>query len=367
MRSVFLMLFCSVLLAGPGVASAGELSGYEYSEAMLLLNPTDFDVRLAAKSIHRLSRDRADIMDLVAEVTWTVCSGKRKMDPGTLSWLAKTLGRSKQARYAGLLDACLSSITDPKTLKYMQQARDALEGTATNPFVGGQMDLAAMRARLPQKAGPASRSQLAMQFAELHFGQPLNEVYSALGTPTDVSGSNIGGNKVGFIFVKVRTSEDMIVFGYKDIGTINFYYDGDKAIWLLSDASSDKGLLWNWQTGHFGTLSDLIARGGVIDLREVMKRLSTQKNIDRDTLDHIAERIYRSRNETDGVLADTLAKLCYVIEKTRDGRYKQVLLDVSDTAETSTLRKHSGRVAKNLPDTTDANYVPPPEGQAKKI
>jgi hypothetical protein len=82
--------------------------------------------------------------------------------------------------------------------------------------------------------------------------------------------------------------------------------------------------------------------------------------IERPLLDRVAERIYQSRSETDGATADGLAHLCHVLEKTKEGRYKPVLLKVAESAETSTLRKHAGRSADNLPETTDEKFIPNP-------
>jgi hypothetical protein len=57
-------------------------------------------------------------------------------------------------------------------------------------------------------------------------------------------------------------------------------------------------------------------------------------------------------------MADSLAWLCKVIEKSGDGRYRQVLLDVSETGANRTLRKHAAKAASNLTDTMEAKYVP---------
>ena len=187
-----------------------DLTGRDHAHAMLLLSQSDFEVRLGAKSLTRFESNPAGVLDLAAEVTWTACSGNRKMDPDTLAWLAKALAKTKQPRFAGLLDSCLANPTYDKAKKHLKLARDAVGGDATNSFEGGKLDLSQIRARLTKKGDSTSRNQLAKRFDDLRGGQTtVDEVYSVFGRPDNVSGKNIPSNKVGFMFVKVRTSDDM--------------------------------------------------------------------------------------------------------------------------------------------------------------
>jgi hypothetical protein len=190
----------------------------------------------------------------------------------------------------------------------------------------------------------------------------LDEIYAQLGIPDAVSGVNVPGDKVGHLYVKVRTSQYMIVFAYTGSGTIRFFYDDDKADWLLADAASDKGLFWAKASGRFGTVNDILTTGDVADLRELAVYLHGQDQVARDTLDRIADRIYASRLETTGQMADTLAWLCKVLAKSGDGRYKPFLLDISNSAAHSTLKRYAAKTASNLPESPGGNYVPPAPG-----
>jgi hypothetical protein len=359
-RTLLLALAC--LLAATATATPQTLSGREYSETILLLSQSDFDVRLGAKSVYRMGPYRQSLSDLVAEVAWTACSGKRPMDNDTLSWLAKAIGRTKQARYAGLLDYCLANVTDQKAIKYLTLARGSLEGTATSSFEGGKMDLAQIRAALPKKTGASPSELTTRHFDKVRRDQPLDEIYTQLGIPDTVSGINVPGDKVGHGPVKVRTSQYMIVFSYAGLGTIRFFYDDDKASWRLIEATSDKGLYWARQGGYFGTTSDIIASGDGADLREIAVRLHRQEQVGRDTLDRIANRVYASRQETGGKTADALAWLCKVLAKSGDGRYKPLLLDVSNSATHSTLRKYAAQAASSLPESPAEKFVPSTTG-----
>ena len=223
---------------------------------MLLLSESDFDVRLAAKSIRRIGSNRQDILDMSAEVTWSACSGNRKMRPDTLSWLVKAIGYTKQTRYANLLDYCLSSTTDKNTIKHLNHARENLEGATTDSFEGGKINLGQVHARLTEKSSSTSHSQMAKQFGELQEGLSLDDVYSIFGIPNDVSGVNVPLGKAGYSYVKVLSSNDMIVLRYSGLGKIRFIYDEANVYWRLLDADSNKGPFWSKRDGRFLTTND---------------------------------------------------------------------------------------------------------------
>ena len=355
-RWIVIVLSCFFTAVANAVVPK-DLTGREYSETRLLLSQSDFEVRLAAKSLYRLGSNRQFVLDLAAEVTWTACSGSRTMKPDTLSWLVKALGSTKQVRYGALLDYCRANTTDEKVVKYLTEARGRLEGTATSVFEGGKMDLRQMRDQFAKSGAARRDQQAAKQFDGLRRGRPLEAVYSGLGVPDDVNGVNVPGRKVGHI-VNVRTSEDMVVFVYGGLGTIHFVYDEEKTDWLLAEAKSDRDLIWARQGGRFVASEELITEGDNSQLRDVLRQLRKQDTIERVTLDRVADRIYQSRLDPDDELADTLAHLCRILAESGEGRYKQLLLEVSDTAAERTLRRHAGKAANQLPDTTEERYVP---------
>jgi hypothetical protein len=63
-----------------------------------------------------------------------------------------------------------------------------------------------MRARLLKKGAVSSRNHVAQQFVEVRKGQTLDEVYSILGAPNDVSGVNDSKGKAGRGSVQIRFS-----------------------------------------------------------------------------------------------------------------------------------------------------------------
>ena len=357
-------LGCSVFLsclvmASPGTALSQEFTGREHAYAMLLLSQSDTDVRTAARVLYKAGSRNQNTFDLLAEVTWTACSGNRTMDADTLSWLGKTLGNTAQSRYAGLLDYCLSTIKDEKTKKYMKQARDKIAGPpASNTFEGGKMDLGEMRARVAKQGDAVLRPRLADKFADLREGQEIEEVYSTLGPPNEVSRSSIPGGSVGYGVVKVRTGHDVLVLGYGNLGTIRLVYRENENDWRLVNATSTKGLFWSANEGRFVPIDDRIARGNGSQLREIAAYLIERGTLNKDILDRAADRIHESRQEQNEQVADGLAWLCKVIAKGRDGRYKPFLLDVSNTAASEKLRKYARESATGLAEVSGGQYIP---------
>ena len=355
---LFVSLSC-FFLAAPSTALPQEFTGREHAHATLLLSQSDKDVRLAAWSLYYVGSNRQEIFDLLAEVTWTVCSGNRTMDSDTLSWFGKALGNTKQPRYAGLLDFCLSGAKDEKTKKYMKQARDNLVGTTNDLFEGGKIDLREARARLTKQANPASRQQMSKNFDDLRQGQALEEVYSIFSPPDEVSATVVPGRKVGIPAVaSFRIGSNRLVIGYSELGTISFSYQEGQTDWKVADAKSAKGLFWSTIDGHFVTVDDQITSGDGLHLREIAWHLVEQDSLKKDILDRVAERIYRSRQEKDDLLVDGLAWLCRVIAKSGDGRYRQFLLEVSSSAASSKLRSYAGRTAGSLKDTPGGSFIP---------
>ena len=358
MKVWLVVVLCCSLVPATNAAPPAEIMGREYAETLLLLSQSDFDVRLAAKSLYRAGSERQSMLDLLAEVTWMACAGKRKLHLDAFAWSVKTLGSSEQARYAGLLDFCLANMSDEKSQKYLRQARANLQGTAASLFHGGTLDVAQVRERLQKRSRPRAAGQAESRFDGVHKGQSLNEIYATFGQPDAVSGVNIPGRAIGHGPVQVRTSRDMIVFDYGGLGAVRFAYDEAGADWLVAEATSDKGLYWSNGGGRFGSFDDFVATGDDGDLREVVKLLRKRDRIERSTLDRVADRIYQLRVDPDDDLADTLAWLCRILGDSGDGRYKQMLAEVADSGGDKTLRRHAGKAADRLPKTTEPAYVP---------
>lgn len=336
-------------------------SGREYAETMLLFSDKDFDIRLGAKSLHRQSSKNEPLFDMLAEMTWSACSGKRKMHPDSLAWLAKAIGNSKDGRYTQLVDDCLAKITEKAPVKYFTEAKKALAGIATsNPFVGGKLDLDKFRDDIIKNRKKTPPESLARTLFEgLKSDQSMNDVYAKLGAPEKISAINVRRGKAGFRHIQVKLSDDRIVFRYAGLGEAVFGYDATDGDWLLVNAKSSSDLYWLQGEGRFANKSEVIAKGDEPDLRRLTKALMRERNpIDSTLLDQVADRIHHSQMETDGHMADTLAHMSKLLGKSSNGKYKQFMREVSEKAAHRTLRKHAGLTADALPDPAGESYVP---------
>lgn len=201
-----LVLFCFASVTANAVVPVSA-SGREYTETMLLLSDNDFDVRLGAKSLNRKTTKNEILFDVLAELAWSACSGKRKMKPDTLAWLAKSIGNTQDGRYASLVDDCLAKLTEKGPIKYFTEAKTALAGSSTsNPFVGGKLDLDKFRddiVKNRKKTPP--ETMVRTLFEGLKADQALNDVYAKLGAPEKIKAINVPRGKAGFMHVKVKT------------------------------------------------------------------------------------------------------------------------------------------------------------------
>lgn len=350
----FAVTLLGFLSASVGAALPEKIGGRDYVELMLLLSRSDADVRLAAKSVSRLG-SRREILDVAAEIAWTGCTGRREMDADVLSWLALALGNTKDARYAALLDDCLARTTNKKTAKYLTLARKKIEGVTTEPFAGGAIDLDKLRARFTSDVGASSRRSAAEKFPELRRGWTLDETVAAVGQPASVTPVDVHEEELEKLQapIKGEIAGEMIVLAYPGVGAARFSIEEDRQTWILVDATSERKLYWLSPAGRLGAVTELIAEGGGRVLRGFSVRLLEDATVDAAMLDRIARRVYASRDESDSDTVDALAYLCKVLGKSGNGKYKRMLLEVSDSASRKALRKHARLVAEKLPDSEE--------------
>lgn len=356
-----LIIFLSIFFTAN--ANAGlpkELSGREYSEVMLLLSQSDLDVKVGAKSIYWKNAPGQPFLDLIGDVTWTACSGNKKMDADTMSWLVKILGNTKQARYAGLLDYCLAKVTDSKVTTYLEAARGKIEGTTDESFEGGKTNLKELHSSLIKNVATTQDSESMGKFNKLHADTSLDETFKILGLPNKISSTLVTKDTIRtrHFFVKVRVTEALTILEYGDLGKIRFIYDTNKSDWLIRDAVSNRGLVWDLNGGHFSTLTEYLENSDGVTLRQYAKNLLKQDQVKVNILDRIADRIYLSRFNSNKRTADALAWLCKVIAKSGNAKYKSLLTEVSSTASSPTLKKYAGIAASDLPESSGEDYFP---------
>jgi len=339
------------------------VSGREYAETSLLLSNREVDMRFGIKSLYKQDAIKPFSLDLLAELAWGACSGTRHIKPDTLAWIAKTIGKSKQGRYGQLIDDCLdkTKATDKSLIKYLTEAKMALaDASSSDHFVGGNLDLDKVRDDLLKNRKTVPVEPLARkQLESMESGLRMDDVYSRLGAPGHISAMSVPRGKAGFLYVKVRLSDDRIVFHYPELGDVRFGFDNSAGDWILADATSMHGMYWLAKDGRFVNTSVAITEGDSGDLLLITKSLLRQQEPIEDTLfDRIADRIYLSQKESDDSMVKALAHMCKLLGRSDNGKYKQMMREVSETAVHKSLRKYAALAADSLPDTGEQQYNP---------
>jgi len=412
---LILLVGLLISLGLPSSASAEKLAARDHAIAMLLLGNSDASTKLGGKAVTWFSSQEPQLTDILAEVVWEACSGKRQMDPDTLSWLSKAVGSTKQLRYAEVLETCLNADNTSRSRGHIVKAKSALTETSANTFKGGMMDLSQVRASLnqPRKIG---QNQLADLFRKLQKDAPLADIYSSLGLPDEIDiGTVSASNRL-----KPHVWMTAIKLTYKGVGRIQFYAEEGATDWQLDNVVTGNGLMMTSNDGRFYTITELIAQGNAMQLREVGDYLVSRKSLsneeydaimkrdkapvvpadeyladslgwleraalvdgtasheramtmsllergdglqlrhtgehwlskdttDSDVLEAMMARINSSFETTDDKLADGLAYLCRVIQKSGNAKYSIRMSELSEAASHRTLRKYAGLAAREL-------------------
>jgi hypothetical protein len=102
------------------------------------------------------------------------------------------------------------------------------------------------------------------------------------------------------------------------------------------------------------------ANGGPSSIRSAAESIFNTGNSDQDVLDAAAETLAQNyrKNPTSETYADAMAWLCRALGNSGNARYKAVVEDVANNAESRKLKKHCDRAAGDLPKAAGATpYV----------
>jgi DNA-directed RNA polymerase specialized sigma24 family protein len=115
-----------------------------------------------------------------------------------------------------------------------------------------------------------------------------------------------------------------------------------------------------WGLDEAGTrYVKMLANGGPSSMRSAAESIYNTGNTDQDVLDAAAETLltnYR-KNPTSETYADAMAWLCRALGNSSNARYKSVVEEVANNAESRKLKKHCDRAAGDLPKADGAGYV----------
>jgi hypothetical protein len=116
-----------------------------------------------------------------------------------------------------------------------------------------------------------------------------------------------------------------------------------------------------WGLDEAGTrYVKMLANGGPSSIRSTAESIYNTGNTDQDVLDAAAETLAQNyrKNPSSETYADAMAWLCRALGNSGNARYKAVVEDVANHAESRKLKKHCDKAAGNLPKAAGATpYV----------
>ncbi len=351
-------LVLSLVILYSGVCQAafpGKLDVY----ALLLASPNTDDVKMGANSIAEDGVKLPALLDLVAERMCMYVHGaadsdmdmdaKRNLD--TVSWLAKALGGSGDAKYRPFLEEALAKTTQDNNREDINEALGELPaatpGAAYEPSCPTLADFRAQAL--------AGRSPAKVSFKDASGFKPgdtLDAVIAKLGSPTTAR------------YYMYQTSHFLIHIHHENIqisylGAATFHFDDEDGAWRIirvfenaadpavDPASPDAELLDGVLSGSKDVVSD------------TGDRMDDQNLYPTDVLDAAARRFWYQRDTSDEDTLDALGEVGDILSDSKNPRYRTLLTQVSQQAKEKRLRKYASKALANLAPG-DAEQLPVP-------
>jgi hypothetical protein len=349
----------SLAILYSGVCQAafpGKLDVY----ALLLASPNTDDVKMGANAIQEDGVKLPALLDLVAE---RMCmyvhadadsdmdmDAKRNRD--TVSWLAKALGGSGDAKYRPFLEEALAKT---KQGHNKDDFREALAGLpAATPGAAYEPScptLADFRAQ-----ALAGRSPAKVSFKDASGFKPgdtLDAVIAKLGSPTTAR------------YYLYQTSHFLIHIHHENIlisylGAAAFQFDDDgNGTWYIVRTIENAADPAVTPTSPDAELLDGVLSGSKEVVSDTGDRMEDQKLYPTDVLDAAARRFWYQRDTTDDDTLDALDEVGDILSDSKNPRYRTLLTQVSQQAKEKRLRKYAASALSDL-GPGDAEQLPVP-------
>ncbi|TPW17878.1 MAG: hypothetical protein FD130_488 [Halothiobacillaceae bacterium] len=174
----------------------------------LLANGGPISIRDAAKSIYNTGEKDQQVLDTLAEVLLENYQKSDRDSVDAMSWAAKALGNSGNARYRDTLKEVVENGGHKKLQKYAQQSLDQLGDGAVDQYKKGAVSLTSLNTAntaptdSPTTApAPAAASSAALQpITIVKAGMSMQEVYDLIGQPTATTSHQTGKAWIPFNF-----------------------------------------------------------------------------------------------------------------------------------------------------------------------
>lgn len=339
--------------------SVAEWVDEEHTYARLLTSDNPAEVKLGAKTVYNNVPYNSELLtDLTAEVMWAAANNQIRVDEDTAAWLAKALGKTTKMRYQQILQQAEASSSSRKMDKYIDSALAHLSGQAMDSYIAGTLSIPEVKQILAEELRRDQAQRNSNQLGYINNDETIAAVHRKLGLPDQV---NVSYDAVtrgwGIYSASVKLMQMQYV--YENVGTVRFKRD---------ITASDNGWYVDMVTSYnvagtggsrAASIRQRLSTTNGASLRNVAKTLYNEKTGDEAALDEVAQRIYRSMQESgDGTTIDALAWLCRVLEQARNPRYRDVLQQVQRGAAHSKLRRYAERALAQTPAGDVAQFMP---------
>jgi len=216
----FTLMMAALLFSTSGFA----LNAVQQRYIDMLTSGGPISIRNAAESVYNTGdRDRT-VLDAMAEVLLENYKKSDRDDVDAMSWIAKALGRSGNARYHDVLKEAADKGGHWKLKKYAGQALEELGGAGSaEQYRRGMVSLAALRneaRRTERVKAPAVRRGAYHPLSTVKKGMSMQEVYDLVGPPTATTTYQTGKAWIPFNF-RGRDSVRTVAL-YKGQGRVVF-------------------------------------------------------------------------------------------------------------------------------------------------
>ncbi|MES2822778.1 MAG: hypothetical protein V4732_04185 [Pseudomonadota bacterium] len=178
-------------------------------------------IKSTSESIYRTGAAEQEVTDTLAEVLLQNYASAGDGDyVDALSWAAKALGSTRNARYRNTLTEVLEKGTNKKLNKYVSASLKSIPEADTEQYVKGTIDLNAARAQnADTKAAPAATAQSGTsKITAAMPGMSMEEVTAVCGAPTSTTSHMTGKAFIPFNF---KGKGDVVMIAlYKGQGKI---------------------------------------------------------------------------------------------------------------------------------------------------
>ena len=348
------LLMSLVLYSGLCQAAfPGRLDVY----ALLLASANPDDVKMGARAFQEDGVKQSELLDLAAERMCMYVNGDgdtymdEKPNLDTVSWLAKVLGSSGDAKYRPFLQDALSKTKRDKNKKYFGEALGELPaGTPGAAYEPSCPTLADFRAK-----ALAGRTPAKVSFKDvngLKAGDTLDTVIAKLGSPTT---AHYYQYSVFHPFVGHINSDD-IQISY--LGAATFEFDDDNGwhvIRVIENAVDPAVDL----VSPDAELLDGVLSGSKDVVSDTGDQMKDKKLFPTDVLDAAARRVWFQRDTSDGDTLDALDDICDLIGESKNPRYRTLLTQVTQKSAVKKVQKYATEALAELP-AGDAEQLPVP-------